>query len=142
MTLQPGTILLSTIDGRTGAFVKLGQRFMGAKKEDANWSHVAMIGEGGFVYEAMPPGVQRNPLSTYLDDLKRGDEVLFIDVPLTPEQRRMAVEASDYFVAAKIGYSFGTYFELFLKRLGVNTKYHKLLREDSRFTVVDSLALP
>lgn len=122
VSLPPGTVGLSTIDGHTGAFVKFGQRFLGAKKVDYRWSHAFLVGENNTVYEAMPAGIQHNSIQSYLDDLARGDEVMFINVPLTNEQRERAVAIGDDLVDRKVGYSFLSYLYLTLRRLGLRTK--------------------
>ena len=130
--LKPGTILLSTIDGRTGAFVRFAQWFMGASWADAKWSHVALVGDSGYVYEAMPAGMQRNKLQGYLDDLASGDEVMFINVPLSIEQRYEVVRVGERLVADRVGYSFATYLYQFLKRIGFRTHWIRNKIADSR----------
>lgn len=123
--------MLSTIDGRTGAFVRLGQLLMGASRADSKWSHSALVGPRGTVYEAMPAGMQQNSLQTYLDDLAAGDEVMFINVPLTPQQRINVQRAADGMVRNGIGYSFSSYLYLALKRLGLNSKWLRRRIADS-----------
>lgn len=121
-TLLPGTIGISTIDGRVGAFVKFGQWFYGAGK-DSVWSHSFLVGEGDSVYQAMPNGMEKATLSGYLDELESGDQVMFIHVPLTATQRINAVDIAEGMVARKVGYSFVSYLYLVLRRLGVRTKW-------------------
>lgn len=115
----PGTILLSTIDGRVGAFVRFGQWFMRAKKEDRKWTHAGICGDEGFVFEAMPAGAQHNTLTSYLRDLEAGDEVLFIDVPLNDQQRADIIVRGRKAVDTHTGYSWASYIYMTLKRIHV-----------------------
>lgn len=123
MTLRPGMVGVSTIDGRVGAFVKFGQWFMGATRQDARWSHVFLVGYGDTVYEAMPAGMQRNTLSAYLADLDSGDEVMFLDPPVTDQQRAATLVLAQDLVDRRVGYSFVSYAYLFLRRCGVRTAW-------------------
>lgn len=116
-SLPPGTIGLSTIEGHVGAFVKFGQWFMGASKRDAKWSHTFLVGSGDDVFQAMPGGAEKASLVAYLAEIEAGDEVAFIRVPMTDEQAAAAVRVAEDLAARRVGYSFATYFYLFLRRI-------------------------
>lgn len=118
-SLPPGTVGLSTIEGHVGAFVKFGQRFMGAPAADAKWSHVFLVGHGDDVFQAMPNGAEKASLAEYLAETAAGDEIAFIHIPASEAQGARAVETAERLAAARVGYSFATYVYLFLRRLRV-----------------------
>lgn len=119
-----GTIGISTIEGHTGAFVKFGQRFMGATQEDAEWSHTFFVGYHGDVYQAMPSGMECVSIESYLAELEAGDKVKFVAIPeLTEIDIERAVHYANVLVEEKRGYSWGTYLALFLRRIGFGAKW-------------------
>lgn len=76
---KPGQFGLSRIGGWTGIMVTLGQWLIG---DLSRYSHAFIVLDNGQVAEAMPGGLQINPLSRY--DHK---DVVYSDIPLTDDQR-------------------------------------------------------
>lgn len=117
-SLPPGTIGLSTIDGKLGGLVRLGQRFLGADPGNAKWTHTFLVGDGDEVFQAMPAGAERATLGEYLEDIRDGDEVMFVwSAGMSADQGHRAVVAAQALVARHVGYSFLTYVYLFASRL-------------------------
>lgn len=117
-SLPPGTIGLSTIDGKLGGFVRLGQRFLGEPDARAKWSHSFLVGEGDDVFQAMPGGAERATLGEYLEEVRDGDEVMFLwPAGMSPDRGHRAVVAAEALVARHVGYSFLTFVYLFAARL-------------------------
>jgi hypothetical protein len=64
MDLLPGDIGFSTIGGRTGALVSIGQAIIG---DACRYSHVWIALGGGVLLEAMPGGARVRPVPTIAD---------------------------------------------------------------------------
>lgn len=124
-SIPSGSVGMSTIEGHVGAFVKFGQRFLGKKRRDAKWSHVFLVGEGDKVYQAMPGGAEIASLAEYLAETAAGDEIAFLAFARTTLEGQEAVRVAEDLAARRVGYSFWTYFYLFLKRL--HAPFHRRL---------------
>lgn len=77
---QPGDFYLTKITGRGGAFIRVAQWAIG---DMSQWSHAGILLDHDEVAEAMPGGLEINPLSKYDDK-----EIIFSDFNLTDDQRR------------------------------------------------------
>lgn len=126
LEIETGDILLLRIQGITGLAVWLMQAI---NWDLSKWTHVGVVLDTGYVFEAQPGGAKITPLSKYADrsgavvthrlhpnghrtklNLSSGDRVRISDVARTYIGRR---------------YGWGTYLYLAAYRLGVRSKWLK-----------------
>lgn len=76
--LRPGDVVFSTISGRVGWWVNLGQALL---RDSCRWTHARIVVDGGMWVEAMPTGARIRPV-----DLLSGP-LAIARLPLTTPQR-------------------------------------------------------
>jgi hypothetical protein len=112
--LQPGDIGFSTIPGRVGGWVSLGQALL---RDECWFTHtwiVSSVWAGGVrVVEAMPGGARHAYLAP---GVRQGPGYGWIRLPLTLEQRASVTEYAE--AAIGVPYSFLDYASLALLHLG------------------------
>lgn len=124
-----GDFGLVKIKGPVGAFVRLGQWFVG---DFSPWTHAFVYVGHNQVVEAMPQGALLTPLSDYKDR-----EILWSHIPLTHNQRR----AISFHARKLVGtpYSFFDYFSLFAERIGWDTDTFREYVADSGHMICSQL---
>lgn len=123
LDIQTGDILLLRIKGITGVAVWLMQAI---NRDLSRWTHVGVVLDTGYVFEAQPGGATLTPLSKYAD--RQGAVVThrlngngwLAELSLTSEQRSKISDRAREYVGRRYGW--GTYLYLAMYRLGVRSK--------------------
>lgn len=100
--LAPGDIGFSTIGGRTGALVNLGQALL---LDACRYSHAFLVLDSGELVEAMPSGAR---LASTAERI--GPDSAYIRLPLDPDQRGEVAQIGRSLVGTP--YSFLDYYAL------------------------------
>lgn len=125
LEIQTGDILLLRIKGITGIAVWLMQAI---NWDLSKWTHVGVLLDTGYVFEAQPGGSTLTPLSKYAN--RSGAVVThrmtcpqgtLEPLALTPEQRVAISDVARGYVGRRYGW--GTYLYLALYRLGFKSKW-------------------
>lgn len=116
MTDLTGQFGLSTISGRVGWWVGLGQFLVG---DGSRFSH-AFVVVGDHVVEGMPGGAKLTPLRYYTTGAK-APVTVFSHLPLTPLQRISIVKEAISLVGTP--YSFADYLAIALDHWGIRPKW-------------------
>lgn len=124
LEIQTGDILLLQIEGVTGVAVWLLQAI---NWDLSRWTHVGVILDTGYVFEAQPGGATLTPLSKYAD--RPGAVVTHRLLPdgglhrldLTPQQREAVSNVAREYVGYRYGW--GTYAYLAAYRLGLRSRW-------------------
>ena len=124
LEMQTGDILLLRIKGITGVAVWLMQAI---NWDTSKWTHVGVILDNGFVFEAQPGGATLTPLAHYTErsaavvthrmTCPRGS---LAPLNLSPETRAKISSAAIQYVGRRYGW--GTYLYLAMYRLGLRSK--------------------
>ncbi len=131
MNIPPASIGLSTIEGRNGYFAGWGQRLLGYRPRGTNWTHAFLVLDNNEVAQAEPDGARAFSIQEYFDQLKSGDDVKFVTIDMTDQQRLDVVAAARRYVAQKTGYSWLTYVYLTLLRLHIPSEWLRKRVADS-----------
>lgn len=126
LNAQTGDILLLRINGLTGVAVWLMQAF---NRDLSKWTHVGVVLDSGWVFEAEPGGAKLTPLTRYAD--RSGALVThqltinrkLTELQLTPTQRQAISDCARDYIGRQYGW--GTYAYLALYRLGVRPAWIK-----------------
>lgn len=124
-TLKPGDLYLTRISGWTGIFVTAAQWAIG---DLSRYAHAGIYLGDGLVSEAMPGGLQINPISKY-----DGKELIHSRIDLTDVQRQAIVDLA----RSREGnpYSYLGYLYIALSRFRVCPKWIKRKVSDSSHTL-------
>lgn len=119
--IQPGDFYLTRISGKTGIFITLAQWAIG---DLSRYAHAGIYLGGGEVAEAMPGGLQINPVDKY-----KGKEFIHSSLDLTHDQRvRIVTMARDM---EGIPYSYLGYLYVGLSHFKICPKWIKRKVSDS-----------
>lgn len=132
MTDLTGQFLLTTIDGRLGWLVGLGQFLIG---DSSRYSHAAIV-VGDQVVEAMPGGAILTPLAHYTAGPKAAVTVIS-DLPLTDTQRLAIADAAVSLTGTP--YSFADYLALALDHWGLRPRRLRRYIADSGHLICSAL---
>lgn len=129
--LQPGDIGFTTIGGRVGPWVALGQALL---RDECWFTHTYIVVEGPRVVEAMPGGAR---VVRLVGTERCGPGFGWIRLPLTLDQRASITE----YALAAVGtpYSFLDYLSLGLLHLGLPRKLVQSRVTDSGHLICSQL---
>ena len=100
MVPEPGDLMLAHRNGPMSRAVTWGQKLRGYDHRLCYWSHCGIVVEDAALVEALGRGVERTPVSKYIDIDHR-----FVHTTLDPRARQRVVNFAEHAVGRQYGFT-------------------------------------